>query len=209
MRGRFVAMGALVLLTAACTVGSGNLSSETRQVSGFHEIVLMTSGDVVIDVTGTDSLKVEADDNVLPLLTADVVGGRLELGSSGAFSTSRRITYTITAAQLDGITVSGSGNVDVSGVHADTFRAKISGSGNVSPAGTSSALSLVVSGSGRFDGENLRVANADVAVSGSGDAVVNATAVLNVVVSGSGDVRYVGNPVLSQSISGSGSVSPR
>ncbi len=57
-------------------------------MSGFDQIVLMTSGDVNVEVTGKRPLVIEADDNILPLLTTQVVNGRLELGSSGPIAAS-------------------------------------------------------------------------------------------------------------------------
>jgi hypothetical protein len=195
------------LIIAGCTVGSGTRDTESRQVGGFDEVVLMTSGDVNIQVTGTDSLTIEADDNILPLLTADVVDGRLELGSNGSFSTTGRITYTITAADLSGVTVAGSGNVDVSGISSDVFRASISGSGDINPSGTCQDLQVTISGSGGYKGADLEATTGTVTVSGSGEAKVNVTEVLNVEISGSGTVRYTGQPTVNQSITGSGDVS--
>lgn len=199
----------MAIVGAGCTVGSGDMITESRDVSGFDEIVLMTSGDVVVEVTGTESLEIEADDNVMSLLTSEVVNGRLELGSSGSFSTTRGITYTITASELVGVTISGSGDIDVSRIDADSFEATISGSGNIDPSGNSTNLKVTISGSGRFSGDDLESAIGDVTVSGSGEAVVNVTDDLVVRVSGSGDVRYMGNPTLDQDISGSGGVSRR
>jgi len=199
----------LAILAAGCTVGSGDMITEARDVNGFNEIVLMTSGDVVVEVTGTESLEIEADDNVISLLTSEVVNGRLELGSSGSFSTTRGITYTITAAELVGVTISGSGDIDVSRIDADSFEARITGSGNIDPSGNSANLEVTISGSGRFSGEDLESAIGDVIVSGSGEAVVNVTDDLMVRITGSGDVRYIGDPTIDQDISGSGGVSQR
>ena len=178
MRGRAFVFSilsiVLAILAAGCTVGSGDLITEARNVNGFNEIVLMTSGDVVVEVTGTESLEIEADDNVMSLLTSEVVNGRLELGSSGSFSTTRGITYTITAAELVGVTISGSGDIDVSRIDADSFEATISGSGNIDPSGNSTSLEVTISGSGSFGGDDLESATGNVTVSGSGEAVVGA-----------------------------------
>lgn len=124
--------------------GSGNVVSEGRDVSGFDEIVVMVSGNVVVTVTGTESLTIEAEDNILPLLTTEVRGGRLELGSNSSFSTTRGVTYTITAVALKGVEIDGSGDVAASGIDADSFEATINGSGNVTaeePVGTSTSKS--------------------------------------------------------------------
>ena len=191
--------------------GSGNLITETRDVSGFDEIVVLGSGNVVVDVTGSESLELEAEDNIMPFLTTEVVGGRLELGfESGQLLSPRRdITYTITAAQLNGVTIRGSGDIDASNIDTDTFEVEISGSGDVEPEGTSDDLRVTISGSGRFDGTDLESTTGEVKVSGSGNVVVNVTDELDVTVSGSGDVKYIGDPSLNSRVSGSGDVSQR
>lgn len=209
MRRCLPALLLLVVVCAGCTLGSGDVTTGSRDVSGFDEIVLLTSGDVNVEVTGTESLEIEAEDNILPLLTAEVINGRLELGSSEPFSSTRRIVYTITAAELVGVTISGSGDVDVSGIDADSFEATISGSGSINPSGTCADLAVTISGSGKYNGEDLEAATGSVTVSGSGDAVVNVSDALDVRISGSGDVEYMGNPALNQNISGSGTVSQR
>ena len=189
--------------------GSGNLITESRSVSGFDEIVLLGSGDVVIDVTGTESLTIEAEDNIMPLLTADLSGSRLELGSDEPFSATRGITYTITAATLDGVTINGSGNFLASGVDTGRFEVTVNGSGDVEPNGTCAEVDVNINGSGNFRGEGLVASVGDIGISGSGSAVVNVSDDLNVRISGSGSVEYLGNPVVDSQTTGSGSVSQR
>jgi len=207
------------LLAAGCTGtvpfgglrGSGDLITESRTVSGFDEIVVLGSGTVIVDVTGSESLEVEAEDNLMEFLTTEVVGGRLELGfESGRLLSPRRdITYTITASQLNGVTIRGSGDIDASNIDTDRFEVDISGSGNVTPVGTSDHLEVTISGSGRFDGTDLESATGNVQVSGSGNVVVNVTDDLEATISGSGDVKYIGDPHLDSRISGSGDISSR
>ena len=189
--------------------GSGDVVTESREVSGFDEIVVLGSGDVIVSVTGTESLTIEAEDNIMPLLTTEVNGGRLELGSDTSFSATQGITYTITAEELDGVTINGSGDVAASGIDAGSFEVTINGSGGVEPAGASEELTVGINGSGNYDGEDLIASIGTVEVSGSGSAVVNVTDDLTVRIGGSGDVEYLGNPTVTQNISGSGDVSQR
>ncbi len=189
--------------------GSGNVVTEGRDVSGFDEIVVLGSGSVVVTVTGTESLTIEAEDNIMPLLTAEVRNRRLELGSESSFSTTGGITFTITAAALSGIEIDGSGDVSASGIDVDSFEVTINGSGNVVANGTSRELNVGINGSGNFNGKGLEAAIGRVEVSGSGNAVVNVTDELAAVVSGSGSVEYFGDPTLDERISGSGGVSRR
>jgi hypothetical protein len=45
---------------------------ESRQVSGFTKIELSGSGELKIEQTGTESLTISAEDNVLPKITSEV-----------------------------------------------------------------------------------------------------------------------------------------
>ena len=145
----------------------------------------------------------------MPLLTTEVRNGRLELGSTGSFSTSKGITYTITAASLDGVEISGSGDVDAREIDAEAFDARISGSGKIEASGVAGSLVVDVSGSGNYSGEALVASVGEASVSGSGRAVVNVTDQLEASVSGSGNIEYLGDPEVDASTSGSGSVARR
>jgi Putative auto-transporter adhesin, head GIN domain len=190
--------------------GSGNVITESREVSDFNEIVLGGTGRVVVDVTGTESLTIEAEDNIMPFLETRVSNGRLRLETNRSISPTVEIVYTITAETLDGLVISGSGVAEAEGVDSTDVRVDISGSGDVVVEGTlSGLLSVSISGSGEFDGESLTAPEGQVDVSGSGDAVVNVTDDLDVSVSGSGEVQYLGEPNVHSSVSGSGTVTPR
>lgn len=207
-----VLLAAVVL--AGCNVnipgigveGSGVVITETRQVSGFDEIVVLGSGDVVVSVTGTESLQIDAEDNIMPLLTTEVVNGRLELGSSGSYHSTRPITYTITASELTKVVIEGSGDVDATGIDAAAFEVEIDGSGNVTPVGTSGELDVEINGSGDVDAFGLQTMVGTVTINGSGNAAVNVTVQLDITINGSGNVTYTGDPTVDQEINGSGNI---
>jgi hypothetical protein len=186
--------------------GSGTVASEERSVSGFDEIVLDGVGDLIIDVGGTESLTIEAEDNLLPLLTSDVSGSTLKLATSETISPTMPITYTLGAATLDGVSISGSGDVVAPNLACQTFEAVVSGAGTFDVGGACDRLELSISGSGDFDGEDLAIATASVSISGSGDAIVNASDELRVTIDGSGDVEYLGDPATDVDINGAGDV---
>ena len=197
----------VAVLTAGCTLGSGNMTTESRDVSGFTEIVLLGSGDLIVSVTGSESLEIEAEDNVMPLVSSEVVNGRLELGVKGSVTTTRGVTYTVTAAQLEGVTIRGSGDINGSDIDAISFRATVEGSGNIDVAGASDDLTVRIVGSGDFDGRDLVSATGTVTVDGSGAALVSVTDDLTATINGSGEVKYLGDPVVHETINGSGDVS--
>lgn len=235
MRRTWLPLLAAVALVGCTTTiiggirGSGDLTTESREVSGFNEVVLEGSGTVSISITGSESLTIEAEDNLISHLTSDVRGGRLVLGTDTPMSTTRGITYTITAAGLDGITIDGSGSVEVAKVTSDDFTAEIngsgtmnlsdlelgsldstiSGSGGMTVAGNADDIRVEIPGSGAFNGENLTALDGDVSISGSGAAVVNVTGTLTAVIGGSGTIEYLDGPTVDSTISGSGSIRPR
>lgn len=191
--------------------GSGVVATEEREVEDFDAVVVKGIGELRIEFTGEESLSIEAEDNILPLLTSEVSGNELVLGPrSGVGITAHEpIIYRLTVAELSAISVSGSVNVDARGILGDRLTVSSSGSSDMRITGSVDRLSLDKSGSGTFSGRRLESAHASVEVSGSGDVVLNVADTLDVTASGSSDVRYVGNPRVSQvDVSGSGSVEP-
>ena len=73
----------LLVLTACGSLrvipGSGNLGTKSIPVTGFSHIVLGGVGELVINQTGSESLSVETDDNLLQYVRADVRGDTLHL----------------------------------------------------------------------------------------------------------------------------------
>ena len=183
--------------------------SESRDVSGFDEILLRGSGSVNVDLTGTESLAVETDENLMDNIVTEVDNRVLELSTEGGINPSRGVVYTITAISLESVTIEGSGTVIVEGLDNDEFSVEVNGSGEVVAAGTSEHLAIYVSGSGGFDGSDLVAMTGLVDISGSGDALVNVADELDATISGSGQVEYIGDPILITEISGSGDISRR
>jgi hypothetical protein len=143
------------------------------------------------------------------------------------FGNHRKIAVYVSAKDMNAVAVSGSGNVYFKeGIHAESIRLRvsgsgdmfgrvdaknlessISGSGDVKLAGRAENSAVSVSGSGDFEARGLVTVNTIVRVSGSGDASINASSSVSASVSGSGDVRYTGGAKsISSSKSGSGDV---
>ncbi|MEX2587871.1 MAG: DUF2807 domain-containing protein [Actinomycetota bacterium] len=191
-------------------MGSGVVVTEDREVAGFDSVVLKGIGELYIEFTGEESLSIEAEDNILPVLISEVSGNELVLGPrpGTGISTTEPIIYRLTVSGLSAVSVSGSATVDARGIVSDRLTASSSGSSDMRITGRVDRLHVDISGSGSFWGRRLESAHARVEVSGSGDVVVNASESLDVRSSGSSDVRYSGSPEVTQDISGSGSVRP-
>ena len=140
--GHFGALGAgfasVVLMLSACSVaadsgqagtdtrqvsGSGKTGTETRQVTGFSRVELVDTGDLSIQQGKTDSLRIEADENVLPVITSDVVDGTLRLAHKPGVTVplDSPVRYAVTLTNLTGLDLSGAGRISGHGLQVDSL----------------------------------------------------------------------------------------
>ncbi len=209
---RIVLVSVLALLLAAGAAaagtieGSGNVQIEERSVGEFHGLSLLGSPDVSITVGGSPSLTVEADDNILPLITTEVRDGILHIGSEKSFSTRKGIHVRLTVPELRSVMIKGSGDVEAEGVYGDLFRVAIKGSGDVVAAGSVDRVEADVIGSGDIQLFGLDAVHGEATVKGSGDILIQASGSLELSVMGSGDIRYRGPAEVRKKVHGSGDI---
>ncbi len=212
-------------------VGSGNVVSEQRDVGDFDEITLSGVGRLHITQTGSESLTIEAEDNILPLLTSEVHGRRLVLGTEPGshFSPKKPIRFTLTVKDLSAVRLSGAGNIvipalgtpslqleisgagnmTVTGLAADSLEVTLSGAGSLTCAGEARDQETRISGAGSYHGEDLASMTARVVISGTGSAHVRVSEQLDARISGVGSIVYSGSPTVRKSVSGVGRISQR
>ncbi len=188
-------------------VGDGVAASATRAVEPFEAVAAVGSIDVVVRVGPERAVTVAGDANLVSHVETYVEGGTLRVGwDRGRHRPERRMLVTVSAPQVAGLSLSGSGDVSATGVDAPKLDVSLSGSGQIEVAGRVDALTATISGSGDLQLQELVAASAVVRISGSGDAHVHATQRLDAHVSGSGDVRYRGAAQVDARVSGSGAV---
>src|SRR5262245_28969601 len=112
---RGLAFGAILVgvltLVAACqglggvVNGSGQVRTESRTVQNFKAVELSGIGTLVITQGNTEALTIEAEDNILPVLTSDVRAGQLTLGTRNNthIRPTKPIRYTLTVKDLNAI----------------------------------------------------------------------------------------------------------
>ena len=210
----FLCLAVSVTLLAGCgfvtgTRGSGNVISENRNVSGFDTISLEGAGQLIVDQSGDEALTITADDNLLPLLTSEVVGSKLVLGVKGheGVDPTKTIVYKVNAKNLVGLSIAGSGTVEAKRVHTESLKVDIAGSADTTVSGTSDRQDISVAGSGKYLAGEFKTKATSINIAGSGDAVLAASDSLNVTIAGSGSIKYIGDPKITQNVMGSGSIS--
>ncbi len=208
---RLMWFATLVALLSACNGvrGSGVPASEDRPVEAFSRVELGGAFEFELTVGAAPSLTLSADDNLLPLITSEVVDGTLTLGIEEAIRPRSPIRAVMTTPALASADISGAANGSISGIASDRFDLSCSGACEVSLGGTAPTVTVDISGAGNVQARQLTAVDFTVAVSGAADASVCASGVLDATISGAGTIDYYCDPSeVRRSVSGAGSIGP-
>lgn len=219
----------LGLLAGAARADSGSdLVRDTRQVSGFSQVVLRSVADLVITQGEREGLVVEAERRLLPELTGTVQNGVLVLANRGPrFQSQKPVRFLLTVKTISRITDEGSGSIDAGPLRSDALSLVFAGSGGghfarVDTAqlsvdmpgsaevaiggGRAGTQTVRIGGAGQYASPKMASSDAKVVITGSGEVELAVERKLSVAIEGSGMVRYVGNPQVTEDISGAGQV---
>jgi Putative auto-transporter adhesin, head GIN domain len=187
--------------------GSGVAATQTRAVAGFSRLDLAGSSKVTVVVGGRQSVVVHADSNLLGRVTTRVAGGTLLIGTTGSFTTRTLMSVDITVPALAAVTLSGSGQLSVTGISTPVLTVSLPGSGALDASGTATRLDVTLGGSGQAQLDQLTARDVHAVISGSGLIRVTATASLDASVPGEGAIVYSGDPPrVTTSVTGTGAV---
>src|SRR5260221_375471 len=208
--------------------GSDTIKSEPRNITAFTGISLSLPAYVDVRQGNTESVVVETDDNLLPLVETVVEDGKLKIRSleknTNLKTKNMKITVnvkTIESLSVAGsgdirsealkagnlkVSIAGSGDIHLKALDSDALKVSISGSGDFSASGKSNTVEASIAGSGDLKAEKLLANSVKVNIAGSGSAGFWAKESLKSSIAGSGDVTYYGDAQVSSSVAGSGSV---
>jgi hypothetical protein len=137
------------------------MATETREVSGFDQVVLDEYGELILTQGAVPSLTIEADEDVLARIETQVRDGTLTIGISGTWwdklgmalndvLSGRKIVYQLTVVELTGVTVRGAGRVKCAELRTDRLAVRVAGAGEVTIGSLSTGqLGVDVPGAGR------------------------------------------------------------
>ncbi len=213
------------------TRGSGSLVSEERPVSGFDSITINGAGEVVINQGTTESLKIEAEDNIISNITSEVEDGTLVIGYDKELwdkkiLPSKTMRYFITVIDLVKVTINGAaelnndslktgsfdlkingaGDLEFNNLVADQLTVEIAGGAGLKAVGEVTSQVVVINGAGFYRADELKSSQAEITFNGAGSAFVWATDTLKMTINGAGTINYFGSPQVTQTIIGLGSI---
>jgi hypothetical protein len=176
-------------------IGQGPVKEEVRPVARFNAVKIEGAIDVTYTISATPSVRLLAQQNILPLISVEVVAGQLVLATNKSFSTSTPIHALVSGPSPVAVQINGSGNFVGAGLAGAALQLGIAGSGNIKASGSVDTVNVVVAGSGDVDVVGIRAKSADIQIQGSGDVHAYASQSARVEISGSGDVRIKGAPL--------------
>jgi hypothetical protein len=207
--------------------GNGNIKRQAREVGHFTGVALALPGEVEVRTGNTESVTIETDDNLLPLIETVVDDGTLKIRNKKHVNIkTRNLKIVVQTRGVDRLALGGSGSIDADRVQGSRVQFDVGGSGAIKVGkaegesvainlggsgdlkvgeGSARNLSATIGGSGTIDMTHVRVDKASVTLAGSGDATLWIRDSLDLSVAGSGDVNYYGDPRISKTVVGSGS----
>jgi hypothetical protein len=232
-----VALIVTAALLSGCGVtivnGSGKSITQSRTVANFQSVSLEGMGDIAIVQSATESLTIEAEDNVMPLIKTEVKNGILSIRFDqkdwkDVIRPTKPIKFALGVKTLTGVEISGAGNVLAPSLKSGVLIVKISGAGtvkidklevtelatavsglgNVELSGSATKQTVDLSGAGQYLAGDVAGRTAKITLTGGGNATVWATESLDVTINGAGQVSYFASPKLTKSITGLGVLSP-
>jgi hypothetical protein len=186
--------------------GNGDVTTETRAFSNFNAVSNEGQFDVYLIQDDETGVKIEAESNLIGRIRTRMNGSTLEIDSKDNLKPSRPMKLFIHTPHVNGISLSGSGIIDLGTIITDDLAVSLSGSGEIYGDVEATDIGLNISGSGTAD-LAVHCDLIETFVSGSGDLFFSGsghTARFNI--SGSGSVKAYNFPVADcyTKISGSG-----
>jgi len=223
---------ATLMITSACTKsgirikGNGNVATETRSLSSFNIMVNEGAFDVYIIQDSVSEVIIEAESNLISHIDTEVSGTTLTIDTRDNLKNTKPMKLYIHTPDVNGVTLSGSGLIDLGSVVSDNIEVKLSGSGEIRGHVNAGFVEVGINGSGSAN-VSVECNQIETSISGSGDMYFDGhatTAHFNISgsgsvkaynleltncytnISGSGDMYVNVSDILDVKISGSGSV---
>lgn len=196
--------------------GNGEVTTETRNIGNFESVSVGGNFDVILINGEEGKLTIKGEENILPYIETEVRGNTLKIRvkENVSIKTSKRLLVTVPFNEIDGVSLAGSGNVNVektiksnkvsfsvggSGniiakVNATKVTCSIGGSGDIKLQGNTETLKCSIAGSGTIKGYKLKSNTVSASIAGSGDVYTTVSGKIKASVVGSGSIYYKGKP---------------
>jgi len=199
-----------LLLIEGCrvggTIGNGHIVTDTRSVADFSEIE--ADGGFQIEWrSGSPSVTITTDQNLLKYITSENIDHRLRLHSSGNLWPTHHISVVISSPNRAGAKLTGAARLTANQLSGPSFAIESTGAAKITIDGRVDDLITDMTGASTLNAESLQTKTAEISSTGASHAEVAVSDSLKVSITGAGKVIYSGNPpVVEKHVSGAGTI---
>jgi hypothetical protein len=216
------------LFLSSCVVGSGDISTEERMVQDFDSISASSGINVFIEEGAKPSIEIEAEDNIIPLITTEVKNSWLEIGKKifiFSLNNKKPINIFIEFTQLDEIKISSGSSVSSDYIETDELKIVLdsgskadlniiakeieidAGSGSVVNIEGQVKLQKIQLNSGSsYNAEELASQECIIELNSGSTARINSMDSIDAEINSGSNLEYLGNPELDIDISSGGNI---
>ena len=194
--------------------GNGHVVTREREAKPFTEIKASSGIDVIIRQGNSESITVEADENLQEYIKTEINGGELNVYTEADIRRADKEKVYVTMKEIKSVrttsagdisaetaiktdklelSASSAGNIKLE-VYAKEINVDISSSGDITLKGDADRLDANLSSAGDLKAFDLKVKEADISVSSAGDADINVSDKITARASSAGDINYMGDP---------------
>ncbi|MBR1575762.1 MAG: DUF2807 domain-containing protein [Bacteroidales bacterium] len=191
--------------------GNGTVAEKSFDVNDFSAIKLNVPADVVYEMSGSPSMLVRLDENLMDLLKVSVEDGVLVIGSDTPLKRVKKLQIILSSSSLQELKCYGAVDFETKGsVRGERFTLLVSGAADVDMDDLDVKEAVFqINGAGDLDIHLSGAERVDLGINGAGDAKLSGRSeAVAVSVSGAGDVDLsrLDYGRLDKNVSGMGSV---
>lgn len=167
--------------------GTGPVVTQNLDLDAFNKIENVGVANFYITIGSPQSVVLKAQQNIIDVMTYDVVDQTFEVGlqENVSIENHEEIRFDITMESINQIELIGVGDFNLSGDDQEELTINVTGVGNIKA----------------FD---MKVGTCTITFTGVGDCEVHVIDELTVTLSGVGNIYYKGTPTINSTITGTG-----
>jgi len=187
--------------------GSGILVKKSFKLEDFNRVKVDASINLIIKKASTSEYSIEADDNLISLISVKKRGRTLIISSKKSYQTNNDIKIVLYTKALNFLIANTSADIKLNGLNEEELLIKLDGAIDlIATSGNIGSLTVKTDGSYDVDLSSLKVKNAKVKMKGSGDVSIYVSKRLDATVSDNASLSYSGGATVVKKISGNGDI---
>jgi len=228
-----IALTIFLTLQSGCSYGfggikgDGNVVKQERDIGSFSSLDVGGAFKVYLTQGDKEALVVEADENLLDVISTEVRGNSLIIKTTETIRNSEAMNIYLTFVKMDEMEISGACHLvaenkmtfddlgmDCSGASdielklaAEYLELELSGASQIDLYGSAGSVSMDISGASDLDAYDLEARKYSIDISGAASAKIFVTEELSADVSGASSLKYKGGATLVDwDVSGAGNL---